>query len=493
MKLNDLIKSTETKQIIGRTADVDIDYLTINSRDKQKNTLFIAQKGKVFDGHKFVDEAIINGAVALVLEKELPNYNIPQIIVKNTRKACGTLASEYYGNPKDKMKFVGITGTNGKTSSTLFMGEILKQANKKVAVIGTLGVFAGEKHYKNDLTTPDQLNFHKILAELEKDGIEYVIMEASAHALALNKLDNIDFEVGILSNITQDHLDYFGNMNNYARAKLNWFLNGKVKQCVINIDDKYAKYLLNKNLPILTYGLYNPSDVFAVDIQKTHTGTNFVLNLLDNILKCETQLVGEFNIYNLMAVATTAVCLGISFENIVKGIKNCKAPSGRYNVINLGDNKTIIVDFAHTPDSLEKALTTAKQVCKGELFSVFGCGGDRDRSKRPIMGKVSESIADFTILTSDNPRFEKPEDILNDIEFGMKGDNYMKIADRKLAIRKIITMLKPYDIAVVCGKGGELYQDINGIKIPYDDFSEIETAKKEILEKQEQNFKEKIC
>lgn len=318
-------------------------------------------------------------------------------------------------------------------------------------------------------------------------------MEASAHALALNKLDNITFDVGILSNITQDHLDYFGTMNNYAKAKLNWFLSGNVKQGIINVDDKYARYLLNKNLQVLTYGLYNPSDVFAIDIEKSHTGTKFILNLLDNICECETELVGEFNIYNLMAVATGAICLGVSFENIIKGIKNCKAPSGRYNVIDLGNNKTIIVDFAHSPDSLEKALTTAKQVCKGELFSVFGCGGDRDRLKRPIMGKISENIADFTILTSDNPRFEKPEDILNDIEKGMKGDNYMKIADRKLAIKKIVTMLKPYDIAVICGKGGELYQDVNGIKIPYDDFSEIEKSAKEVLEVNNKQVEEKIC
>lgn len=493
MKLSELIKSTKIKKIIGWIDEIEIDKISINSREINKNTLFIAQKGENFDGHNFIDEAIINGAVALIVEIPKPDYSIPQIVVKNTRIACTTIASEFYGNPKNKLKFIGVTGTNGKTSCAMFISEILNFDNKNCAVIGTLGAFFKDKEYKVNLTTPDPIPFHKLLLELIEDGAKYVAMECSAHALALKKVDNIDFEIGILTNITQDHLDYFKDMKTYAKSKLSWILSNKVKIAIINSDDNYAINILRKRQKILSYGLDNPADVFAVDIQHKNNGTKFVINLLDNVFSCETNLVGNFNVYNTLAVITGAICLGIKFTTVVQAIKFLKAPTGRFNIIDLGDNKTIIVDFAHTPDGLEKALITAKKVCKGELISVFGCGGDRDKTKRAIMGSISEKIANFTILTSDNPRFEKPDLILSEIEKGIRGHNYFKIADRKLAIRKVVEMLKPNDIAVVCGKGGELYQDIMGIKIPYNDFEEIENATFEILGKKIVNNKEHIC
>ena len=490
MNLEKLISSTKIKKIVGWIKDVEIENISITSRHKTKNTLFIAQKGINFDGHNFVDEAIINGAVAVVLEKELPEYNIPQIIVKSTRVAIGTIASQFYNNPHKHLKFVGITGTNGKTSCTLFLSKILEKAGKKNAVIGTLGTICGDKKYTSNLTTPDPLDFHALLADFVKDNVEYVIMECSAHALALEKLNNIFFEVGIITNITQDHLDFFKTMQNYAQTKLSWLLSDNVKNVVFNADDKFCQHLNYKKYKSLSYGIRNPADIFSLDIKSDSNGSNFILNLLDNIFECETPLVGEFNIYNIMAVATAGLYLGISFETILESIKEFTPPSGRFNVIKLEENKTIIIDFAHTPDSLQKVLETARKVCSGRLISVFGCGGDRDKTKRPLMGRITETFADFSILTSDNPRFEKPEKILSDIECGMQTHNYFKITDRKLALRKTIQMLNSGDVAVICGKGGEKYQDINGIKLPYDDFEEVQ---KIIAENNKLQIKENLC
>ena len=475
MKLNNLIKETVIKKIIGEINEIEIENLSINSKELGKNSLFIAQKGLSLDGHNFIDEAIKNGAVAVISEQEL-SATIPQIIVKNTRIASTTLASTFYNNPKDKLKFVGVTGTNGKTSTTFYLAEFLKQAGKKVAVIGTLGVLYGDKQFESELTTPDPIKLHKILNFLVKKNVEYVVMEVSAHALDLKKLNNIKFEVGILTNITQDHLDYFKTMEKYAETKLNWFKGGNVKYSIINADDKLCLPLLN-NSNTLSFGLVNPADVFAIDIKKSPKKTEFVLDLLYNVLICKTSLVGEFNVYNTICSMAGAFCLGIDLKDISNAMPKLKAPLGRFSTLELENNKVAIVDYAHTPDGLEKVLSTARGICKGKLISVFGCGGNRDNSKRAKMGEISENLADFSIITSDNPRFENPESIINDIEKGMKR-NYIKITDRKLAIKKAFSMMKPNDIVVISGKGAETYQDIKGVKVPYSDFEEIEKLKK---------------
>lgn len=475
MKLNNLIKETVVKKIIGEINDIEIENLSINSKEIGKDLLFIAQKGLNSDGHNFIDEAIKNGAVAIISEQEVSTA-IPQIIVKDTRIASTTLASTFYNNPKDKLKFVGVTGTNGKTSTTFYLAEFLKQAGKKVAVIGTLGVFFEDKQFDSELTTPDPIKFHKILDFLVKKNAEYVVMEVSAHALDLKKLSNIKFEVGILTNITQDHLDYFKTMDKYAQTKLNWFKSGNVKYSIVNADDKLCLPLLN-NSNTLSFGIVNPADIFAVDIKKSPQKTEFVLDLLYNVLICKTNLVGEFNVYNTICSMAGAFCLGVKLKDISNAMPKLKAPLGRFTALELENNKVAIVDYAHTPDGLEKVLSTAREICKGKLISVFGCGGNRDSSKRPKMGEISENFADFSIITSDNPRFENPESIINDIEKGMN-KNYIKITDRKSAIKKAFSMMKPNDIIVISGKGAETYQDIKGVKLPYSDFEEIEKLKK---------------
>ena len=301
-------------------------------------------------------------------------------------------------------------------------------------------------------------------------------MEVSAHALDLKKLSNIKFEVGILTNITQDHLDYFKTMDKYAQTKLNWFKSGNVKYSIVNADDKLCLPLLN-NSNTLSFGIVNPADIFAVDIKKSPQKTEFVLDLLYNVLICKTNLVGEFNVYNTICSMAGAFCLGVKLKDISNAMPKLKAPLGRFTALELENNKVAIVDYAHTPDGLEKVLSTAREICKGKLISVFGCGGNRDSSKRPKMGEISENFADFSIITSDNPRFENPESIINDIEKGMN-KNYIKITDRKSAIKKAFSMMKPNDIIVISGKGAETYQDIKGVKLPYSDFEEIEKLKK---------------
>jgi len=517
MQLSDLLRNIKIKKIVGNIDNIDINNISINSKDTKENDLFVAQKGVENDGHEYATEAVKNGASAVVVERKLDNVNVPQIITSNSRQTCADLASNFYDNPKNKLKIVGITGTNGKTSTSFFLSDMLKQANKKNAVIGTLGVFLDDKHYETDLTTPDPLKLHKIFDFLVKNNVEYAIMEVSAHALALNKLDNIDFEVGILTNISQDHLDFFKTMDNYAITKLNWFLQGNMKYGIINADDDYSKPLLKRYLnekfkkqllekinvddisgkPLLKfleddspeyfsekyplflcYGLENPSDVFALNIEKSPNNTKFIVNLFNNVLQCKTNLVGEFNVYNVIAAQTAALCLGVNIGDIVLATGKLKAPTGRFNVIELEKNKNVVVDFAHTPDSLEKVLKTAREVCKGRLISVFGCGGNRDKTKRPIMGSISKKIADLSVITSDNPRFENPNDIINEIAEGFTGSNYIKITDRKQAIEKSLSLMKPNDMVVISGKGGELYQDINGVKYPYNDFDEIYKYKK---------------
>lgn len=481
MKLTELLNETDVTKVVGFIADIDILDVTISSRNATKGSLFVAQKGENFDGHFFVEEAIINGAVAIVVEKHLPAYNIPQIIVKNTRQAIATIASTFYGNAHKKLKLIGVTGTNGKTSCALFITQILSSVNLPCAFIGTTGAFFMGQEFSSHLTTPDPLVLHKLLKQFLDLGAKYVCMEVSAHAIKLEKIFNIVFEVGILTNITQDHLDFFKTMNAYSKTKLAWLQSQNVKTVILNADDKFAQKIMDKKLETISFGLENPADIFAVNIETTSIGYSFTLNLLDNVLSCHTKLLGTFNLYNILAVAGAVFCLGLPIPEIKKAIFNLTAPKGRFNTLFFKDNKTIIVDFAHTPDGLENALKSARKLCKGRLFALFGCGGDRDKLKRPIMGKIAEQNADFVIITSDNPRFEKPENILNDIEKGFLGHNYLKIADRKFAILKLVESLAPNDVAVVCGKGGENYQDINGIKLPYNDFDEIKKSAKTIL------------
>lgn len=471
MKLKDLLKNIE---IIETNVDlnIQIENISISSKNINENTLFICLKGTNTDGHNFAEEAIKNGCVAIICERRL-NDNLPQILVKDTRKSFSLISSNFYGNPSKNLKLIGITGTNGKTTTSYLIKSILEHNGKKVGVIGTLGYEIDNEHFDLELTTPDPMELNKIFYEMKMANCEYCIMEVSAHAIALSKIYGLQFEVGVFSNLSQDHLDFFKTMEEYGKTKKQFFSKEYCKCAVVNTDDELGRQIfIEQKVPTVCYALNNPSDVFAINLSQKLSGSSFTLNLFDNILDIKTNLVGTYNVYNCLSAITTCAVLGLTGDQIKKGISTCKGIEGRFEVIKY-NGFYIVIDFAHTPDGITNVLSTARKLCNGKLISIFGCGGSRDREKRPIMAEEAEKYSDITIVTSDNPRYENPEIIIDDIRKGFKSNNHIGISKRDEAIKAGINMCKKGDCLVVCGKGGEKYQDINGVKTPYTDKEEI--------------------
>lgn len=481
MEISKIIKNCKIKEIYGDFNGIDIKKLCCDTSEVTENSMFFCLEGSTLDGHNFAQSAVNNGASVLVCERKL-EIDIPQIIVDSTRKTMAQFASNFYGNPKEKLKIIGVTGTNGKTTTTYIIKSILENAGKKVGLIGTIGVVISDCDLPATLTTPDPINLHQIFATMVKNEVEYVVMEVSAHAIYYNKIFGINFEVGVLTNVTQDHLDFFGNFEAYLNTKKDFFNKKFCKINILNIDDYAGKevYLSNqkkKELNIFCYGLKNPSDLFAFDIEYFVDKTKCVFNIDDNLIKIETKLVGQFNVYNAMAAAACCYCLGVDIDCIKISLKNMLPVPGRINVLPWSNNRAFVIDYAHTPDGLLNILSTVKSITKGKLICVFGCGGNRDALKRPIMGKIAMQNSDFTIITSDNPRFENPVKIMGQIEEGAKsiGLQYLCIENREKAIKTAAKMLKSGDVAVICGKGVENYLDIKGEKIPYCDFDVVKS------------------
>lgn len=471
MKLKELVKNLEIRHFNAQE-NIEVENISISSKNLENNSIFICIKGVNTDGHNYVDDAIKNGCVLVVSEKKLSN-EIPHIVVSDTRKAFSILASNFYGNPSKKLKLIGITGTNGKTTTSYLIKSILQTNGKKVGVIGTLGYQLEDKNYDLSLTTPDPMELNKIFYEMVNAKCEYCVMEVSAHAIALNKIFGLEFEVACFTNLSQDHLDFFKDMKTYGDVKKSFFNKTYTKCAVVNTDDDIGREIfISQNIPTVSYALYNPSDVFAINITQKLSGSNFTLNLFDNVIDVKTNLVGTYNIYNSLCAITVCAVLGLKTEEIKKGIGSCKGVEGRFEVIKY-KGIYIVIDFAHTPDGLSNVLKTAKSLCKGKVISVFGCGGSRDATKRPIMAREAEKYSDITIVTSDNPRYENPEIIIDDINKGFITNNHIGISKRKEAINAGINMCRKGDCLVICGKGGEKYQDINGVKTPYTDKEEI--------------------
>lgn len=459
--------------------DLNIEKISTNSASNCKNGVFVCLKGTNTDGHNYVNDAKNNGAIALVVEKKVKS-SLPQIIVKDTHCAISIMARNYYQNYNKKIKFIGITGTNGKTTTSFILKSILEEAGYKVGVIGTLGVCYDCKVIESNLTTPDPLNLHKMISQMYDDGVEIIVMEVSAHAIDQMKVCSITFDIGIFTNLSQDHLDYFINMEQYSKVKASFFSSNYIKTALVNIDDNLGKAIAKSNkIPCITYGMNNPSDVFAIDIISKIDKSTFLLNLFDNCINITSSLIGKYNVYNIMAAATASVLLGVSLKNIQLGIEKCKFIDGRINLIQVKDYN-VIIDFAHTPDGLKNVLSTIKACCDGRVITIFGCGGNRDVDKRKIMGKEAEKYSNFTIITSDNPRYENPENIARDIEKGFTKDNYIVEIDRKKAIQIGMALCRKDDCLVICGKGGEKYQDINGVKVPYSDIDEVLKVKEKV-------------
>ena len=472
MKLGELISGVPVLQLINYNEDIEISHLTLSSNDCQEGSLFFAIRGSSHDGSNYISDVELKGTVAVVTECPL-KCSLTQVVVSDVRQSMALISANFNYNAHKELKIIGITGTNGKTTVTKMISEVLKASGKRVATIGTLGVYMNGKRTHTTLTTPDPIELHRIFQIALLSGIEYVVMEVSAHALELRKLAGIRFEVVALTNLTQDHLDYFGTMENYKNAKKLLFSKEFSAFQVINVDDDFGIELIRQTkVPFATYGVKNPSDVFAIDYE-TRMGTRAVINCFDDVFELYSPFSGDFNLYNTLTAITVLRLLSIKSEDIIKAFFRMEEVEGRFNI--LGNRKRVIIDFAHTPDGLKNLLQSARKLTDGRLIVVFGCGGNRDDKKRSIMGRIAAELADFTVITSDNPRYEEPLTIIRQIEEGHKevSHNYISIINRSHAINYAVTTASANDIVVIAGKGAEDYIEERGVKRPYSDKNEV--------------------
>lgn len=467
MRLADLLK--DVCIINGATRDdIEVTGIATDSKEVKRGDLFIALEGRVYDGHNFIAEAIARGASAVVASKLTIKDSI---LVKDTRKAYAQICANFYGNPEKKLKLIAVVGTNGKTTTAHILQHIFNYSGIKTATIGTLGFKIGSVTKDCILTTPDPLTLNACLDESVEQGVEVVIMEVSAHAIYFEKVSNLTFDLGIFTNLSQDHLDFFENLQHYKAVKASFFSSNNIKFGIINSDDKLGQQILACPAPLkVSYGIKSPSDVFAIDIEQDREGSWFTLNAFDIISSINLPLPGIYNIYNTLAAITSALALKVPIKSIKLALHSLSPPEGRFNVINT--DKMVIIDYAHTPDGLENLLKAALMLKKRRLITVFGCGGNRDKTKRPIMGAISQKYSDLVILTSDNPRLEEPADIIADIASGMQ-EGYISVPDRGEAIKMALALAKEEDIIVIAGKGAEQYLDTKGVKIPYSDMEEV--------------------
>lgn len=470
MNLKTLIRDVNSARIVGPNTEnwesVWVKGLSDDSRYLRAGDLFFCRTGANVDTHEFAEEAKRKGAVALICEREL-SVDLPQIVVDDCRETMAAVAATFYGYPAGRLKVIGITGTNGKTTVSHMLASVLRSAGKTVGVIGTLGIFYGRKKIAPELTTPDPIFLQRTLADMAQEGVEYAVMEVSAHALHYKKDATIRYAACIFTNFTQDHLDFFPSMQEYAEAKENLFVKKKCDVCVLNGDDSLGRKIGEERQDgVFYYGLETPCDAFAIVKGDSVYGSELVLNVLDDLGRCRLSMTGKHNVYNALAAATCARLLGVSMEAIERGLSEIRSVKGRLELIAEWNGAQIFVDFAHTPDGIEKSLSALKAHASGRLICVFGCGGNRDKSKRPIMGERVASIADFAVLTSDNPRYEDPMDIISAIEKGYRkvSNKYAIVPDREKAIEYAMAILERGDILLVAGKGGESHQEIMGIK-----------------------------
>lgn len=451
--------------------DVDVTGLACDSKQVRQGDLFFCLVGKENDGHMFAADALSRGAAAIVVERRLA-LDCLQIETDDTRAALAHAAAAFYGNPSKRLKIVGVTGTNGKTTTTYIVKSIVEAAGHSCGLIGTNAVEYGEKKLPAALTTPDPIDLQRILSDMVDAGVEYVVMEVSAHALALKKVDGIVYEVAAFTNFSRDHLDFFGDMDSYAAAKKTFFVPEHARTAVINVDDAVGKEIMRETqLHVVTYGVDDPSDVFGIDLEMSAYGLSYVINSFDDVGKVKFNLTGRFNMYNTLCAAAVASALELPFSAVLDGIRNVKKIDGRFNIINTA-KCNVIIDFAHTDDGIANILRAIREFAPARIITVFGCGGNRDSTKRAVMGKIVATMSDYCFVTSDNPRFEPPLDIILQIESGIKEigkTNYTPIVDRKEAIRAALDMANRDDIVLIAGKGAEQYNDVMGRRQPYND------------------------
>ena len=459
--------------------DIEITVIESNSKNIKEGYMFIAIKGFATDGHKYINDAIKAGAKAIMIEEgcdlksiKLP-ANVTLIMAKDTRIALAKCSCNYYDNPSKKFKLIGVTGTKGKTTTTFMIKEMLEKAGYKVGLIGTIATYInGKMVSESNRTTPESIELQRTFAEMAKQGVEYVVMEVSSQSLKLHRVDGCKFDIVLFTNFSEDHISEkeHPDMKDYFESKLKLF-----EMCdngIINVDDLQVSKIpgMFPNSKIMTYGIDNYCEVLAKDITITNSYVDFRVKIKDKNERVKVSIPGRFSVYNSLAAICVAKKIGIPSEKVIEALAEIKVP-GRSEMVDNAKEIPIMIDYAHSPESLQNILSAAKSYTRGKVISVFGCGGDRDKGKRPQMGEISGRIADFTFITTDNPRTEDPDEIVKEIEEGIKKTKgkYKVVVDRREAIEEAIKMATKLDIIILAGKGHEPYQEINGVKHPFDE------------------------
>lgn len=460
MKLQKLINSLSAELISGN-GDVEITGITNNSRNVKPGDLFVCIKGFKTDGHKYITDAVKNGAAAIAVTEIAKNVGVPVVKVGDARVFMAYASCTLYDHPSRKMKMIGVTGTNGKTTVTTLIKNVLDFNGEKTGLIGTNEIMIGGERLEAEHTTPESCDLQRIFAEMVEKGVKYCVMEVSSHALELHRIDGTRFDTAVFTNLTHDHLDLHGTMENYLNAKAKLFDMAEIG--IINADDVYANKIDVKNK--ITYSADNPSDYRAYNISLSERGVRYKVNDAE----IRVLLPGKFSVYNSLAAYAALKSAGFDDDKIIKALTVARGAKGRAEIIHINKPYKVMVDFAHTPDGLYNILSTVKEFCKGRLITVFGAAGDRDKEKRPEMGRIVGEYADFAIITSDNPASENPSDIIKQIEAGIKETQcgYICIEDRKDAIHYAMDMAKENDFLLLAGKGHETYQITADGKQPF--------------------------
>lgn len=477
MILKDILYKTAIESVNG-TTDIEVSKIEFDSRQVQSDDVFVAIRGTQSDGHNYIAKAIESGAVAVVCESlpETLQKGVTYIEVENSAAALAYMASNYYGIPSQSIKLVGVTGTNGKTTIASLLYQLFKNAGYKTGLLSTVKVMVGDREYKATHTTPDSLTINKYLSEMAEEGVEYCFMEVSSHGIHQSRTEGLHFAGGIFTNLSHDHLDYHKTFAEYRDVKKQFFDQlPKTAFALVNVDDKNGLVMLqNTKAKKLTYALKTYADYKAQILENQLSGLLLKIDGQEVWVK----LIGTFNAYNLLAIYATAVNLGLQEQEVLTLMSELESVSGRFQYIISDTNVTAIVDYAHTPDALENVLKTIENIRtrNEQLITVVGCGGDRDIAKRPVMANIASSFSDKAIFTSDNPRTENPEAIIEDMEKGVEPHNYKKtiaITDRKQAIKTACQLAEPNDIILIAGKGHETYQEINGVRNHFDDMETV--------------------
>jgi len=470
VRASQLIAGLDKKEVQGRL-DVEIHGIAYDSRRVSPGDLFVAIRGEHVDGHQYIPSAQARGAVAVVVDREETQVTGTLIRVRDSRKALALLSAQWYGCPADKLRLLGITGTDGKTTTSFLLRSVLRSAGFQAGLIGTVVTCCGEKSVPSQYTTPEALELHEILAQMASQGSDFVVMEVSSHALSLDRVFGIPFEMCIFTNLSREHMDFHGDFEHYRDAKALLFerLQGEGSHAVINLDDPNAQYMMERTqVPIITFSSQKKADVSLLKASLTTEMTGIEAITPQGPMQIQFHLLGRHNVSNALATIAAGIALELPRDVIREGLERVKGVEGRFETLETGREFSVIVDYAHTPQALSRLLAAAREMTAGRLLVICGCGGDRDRGKRPLMGEVASTMADVAILTTDNPRSEDPLSILRDMERGVKpGSSYEVVVDRRQAIRRGLALARPKDIVVVAGRGHEPFQVWGDQKIPF--------------------------